>query len=97
MAELTDLEALKAAMGGIAKEDMQVAVENFVLSVFAAADKDERTCETITKQQAIGFKRSGDFIAVLSLFGELAEEWESRKKYCTYKAGTIMKALKAGE
>lgn len=97
MNELTDLETMKAAMGGITKEDMHVNIENFVLSVFAATDKDERTCETITKVQAVAFKRAGDFIQVLTLFGELTPEWENRKKYCVYKAGTIMKALKAGE
>jgi vacuolar protein sorting-associated protein VTA1 len=97
MGELSDLEAMKQKMGDINKEDMLVAIENFVLSVFAAADKDERTCETVTKNQAIAFKRSGDFIQVLTCFGELSEEWEKRRKYCMYKAGTIMKALKAGE
>jgi len=53
---------MKAALGGLPKEDMQASVENLVLSIFAAADKDERTCETITKNQAIAFKRSSDFI-----------------------------------
>ena len=98
--ELSDLETMKAAMGDVAKEDLKVAVENFVLSVFASTDKEERTCETITKKNAMDFKRTGDFIMVLSLFSddnELEQEWAERKKYCNYKAGTIMKALKAGE
>ena len=84
-------------MGSINKEDMQVAVENFVLSVFASADKDERTCETVGKPQAVAFKRAGDFIMILSLFGEMSPEWQERRKYCVYKAGTIMKGLKTGE
>lgn len=84
-------------MGDVNKEDLKYNVENFILSVFAQVDKDERTCETITKKNAIDFKRAGDFIMLLSLFGEMEEEWMKRKKYCTYKAGTIMKALKAGE
>ena len=91
---------MKAAMGDVDKDDLKVHVENFIMSVFAQTDKDERTCETITKKNAMDFKRSGDFIMVLTLFspnGELDEEWTERKKYCTYKAGTIMKALKAGE
>jgi hypothetical protein len=95
MGELEDLEAMKAAMGELPKDDCKTHVENFVLSVFAKADKEERTCETITKQNAIEFKRAGDFIAVLSLFDDcMTAEWENRKKFCTYKAGTIMKALK---
>ena len=60
--ELTDLETMKQALGSIPKEDMQVSIENLVLSIFAAADKDERTCETVTKAQAVAFKRAGDFI-----------------------------------
>ena len=86
-------------MGDVAsKEDLKLHVENFVLSVFAQTDKEERTCETITKKNAVDFKRAGDFIAVLTLFdAELSQEWANRRKYCVYKAGTIMKALKAGE
>jgi len=42
--EISDLEEMKKLMGQISKDDMQVAIENFVMSVFAAADKDERTC-----------------------------------------------------
>ena len=95
--ELEDLEKMKAAMGDVDKEDLKVHVENFIMSVFASTDKEERTCETITKKNAMDFKRTGDFIMILSLFGEMDQEWADRKKYCTYKAGTIMKALKAGE
>jgi len=97
MQELTDLETMKASMGEVNQENLKVAVENFVLSVFAQTDKDERTCETITKKNAMDFKRTGDFIALLELFeGAMTDEWTERKKYCTYKAGTIMKAMKAG-
>ena len=88
---------MKKAMGDVQKPDLQVAVENFVLSVFASIDKEERTCETVGKQHAVAFKRAGDFIQILSLFGALTPEWEERRKYTVYKAGTIMKALKAGE
>lgn len=50
MQELGDLEQLKQAMGGITKDDAAVAVENFVMSVFARADNDERNCETVGKE-----------------------------------------------
>lgn len=89
---------MKAAMGDVAKEDLKYHVENFVLSVFAQTDKEERTCETITRKNAVDFKRTGDFIALLELFDDcMTDEWQQRKKYCTFKAGTILKALKAGE
>ena len=66
--ELGDLEGMKAAMGDVKQEDLRYHVENFILSVFANTDKEERTCETITKKNAIDFKRCGDFIAILELF-----------------------------
>jgi hypothetical protein len=62
IAELDDLTAMKNAMGDINKDDMIVALENFILSIFAAADNDERKCETVGKPQAVAFKRAGDFI-----------------------------------
>ena len=34
---------------------------------------------------------------MLTLFGHLSEEWAERAKYCKYKAGTILKALKNDE
>jgi len=40
---------MKKAMGDVNKDDMQVAVENFVISVFARAEKDDATVETIGK------------------------------------------------
>ena len=49
MNELNDLEKLKAALGGTSKEDHKYQVENFVLSVFAKVDKEERTVEKLTK------------------------------------------------
>ena len=43
------------------------------------------------------FKRAGDFIQILSLFPDAwSDEWQEKKKYCVYKAGSIMKALKQG-
>ena len=97
LGELGDLEAMKQAMGDIDKEGMKANLDNFILSVFAQTDKEERTCETITKKNAVDFKRTGDFIQVLSVFDALDPEWEERRKYCVYKAGTIMKALKSGQ
>lgn len=72
-------------------------MENFVLSVFAKIDKEDRTDPTITKNHALSFKRCGDFIQVLSLFGQLEPEWAERAKYCNFKAGIILKCLKNGE
>ena len=43
MSELKDLESMKAVLGSTTKEDHKPEVENFLLSVFAKADKEERT------------------------------------------------------
>jgi Vta1 like len=88
--ELTDLETIKKSLGTVDKEEMHAYVNNFILTVFAKADKEEREVETITKKQALDFKRVVDFIQVLTLFGELDEDWETKRKYCVFKAGSIM-------
>ena len=95
--ELTSCENMKSAFGDVAQEDLKYHVENFIMSVFAATDKDERTCAQITRKNAVDFNRCGHFIALLDLFPEaMTPEWAERKKYCSYKAGTILKALKEG-
>jgi vacuolar protein sorting-associated protein VTA1 len=95
--ELTDLETLKKSLGTTDKDEMSAYVNNFILTVFAKTDKEEREVETITKKQALDFKRLVDFIQVLTLFGELDVDWETKRKYCVFKAGSIMQALKAGK
>lgn len=67
-----------------------------MLTVFAGADKAERTDPEITKKHAMDFKRVQDFINVLTLFEPLDEGMETKRKYCVFKCGTIMRALKAG-
>ena len=96
MQELQSLEEMKAAMGGISKDDALVTVENFILSVFARADNDERQCEKVGKEQAIAFKRSAHFIEVLTIWGVLSDEWQKRKKYSLFKAHQIVQAIKSG-
>lgn len=68
MSELKDLEEMKGAMGPGTKEEHFPVVENFVLSMFAKVDKEERTCEKVTKANAVDFKRCSDFISMLSIF-----------------------------
>jgi len=49
MGELAELEKIKTALGGTNKEEHKFTVENFVLSVFAKIDKEERTSPKIGK------------------------------------------------
>ena len=88
---------MKKALPNQDKEELNAYVNNFVLTVFAKADKEEREVETITKKQAIDFKRVNDFISVLGLFGAFDPDWETKRKYCIFKAGSIMQALKVGK
>lgn len=95
--EMGDLEAMKKAMPeGTTKEDHRYIVEQFVTSVFTNTDIEERTIETVTKKQAADFNRCSHFIMLLSLFEEAYEEgaWEEKRKYCLFKAGTILKSIK---
>ena len=96
MTELTDLEKMKPMLGGVSKEDAFAVVENFVLSGFAKADKEERTCAVVGREHAVAFNHSKNFIQVLQIWGNLSEEWQKRLDYCKYKAGTILKCLKEG-
>ena len=75
MGELKDLETMKAVLGGTTKDDHKPEIENFLLSVFAKADKEERTDPQITKNHALSFKRCGDFIEILSMFGPMEQDW----------------------
>lgn len=51
--ELTECEQMKKGLPeGTTKADHRYVIENFVTSVFTNVDKEERTCETITKKNA---------------------------------------------
>ena len=66
---------MKSALGGTSKDDNKYQVENFVMSIFAKTDKEERTCETVGKKNALDFKRCSDFIGLMTQFGPLEQEW----------------------
>lgn len=99
MNEMNSLEEMKKALPeGSTKDEHRYVVENFVTSTFTNADKNERQCETIDKTNARDFNTCSHFIMLLSMFGEAYDEgeWEEKRKYCVFKAGNIMKALKSG-
>ena len=69
----------------------------FVQSQFANIDQEERTAETITKRHALGFKQVAFLIESLeAIENPLEDKWVERRKYCLFKAGDIVKNLKAG-
>jgi vacuolar protein sorting-associated protein VTA1 len=89
LGEITDLENIKKNLPeGTTKAEHRFVVENFVTSIFTTVEKDERTCEEITKKNAIDFNRASHFIMLLSIFDDCWDEtWEQRRKYCIFKAG----------
>lgn len=89
LSELTDLEQMKKSLPeGTTKADHRFVVENFVTSIFTTVEREERTCEEITKKNAIDFNRTSHFIMLLSIFdGCYDDAWEQRRKYCVFKAG----------
>lgn len=99
MSELQDLEAMKALMPeGTTKADHANSIENFVASVFTMADKEERTCETVSKKNAMDFNRCSHFIMLLTVFDNIFDSaWDDKRKYCVFKAGSILKCIKAGQ
>lgn len=51
--EMNLLEEMKKNLPeGTSKEDHRYVVETFIASSFTNADKNERTCETVTKKNA---------------------------------------------
>lgn len=97
MDELTGCESMKGNLPeGSTKADHRYVVENFVTSVFTKIDKEERTCETITKKIAIDFNSCSHFVMLLSSFGDECYDdgWEEKRKYCAFKAANILKSLK---
>lgn len=51
--EMGLLEEMKKNLPeGTSKEDHRYVVETFIASSFTNADKNERTCETVTKKNA---------------------------------------------
>jgi vacuolar protein sorting-associated protein VTA1 len=87
--ELTDLENMKKNLPeGTTKAEHRFVVENFVTSIFTNVEREERTCEEITKKNAVDFNRTSHFIMLLSIFdGCYDDTWEQRRKYCVFKAG----------
>ena len=89
-------ERVKATIPGGVPEDGPKQMEDFALFVFTGADDEDRT-GTITEKTARRFYAAALFLDILEQFGELAPDVQEKLTYSKYKAGYIMKCLKAGE
>jgi len=71
---LQESEEEKTACG-FNKEMAQEAVEEFCTRQFVDISKEEKTAPTITRNHAIQFKNTANFINLLSVYGELPPDW----------------------
>lgn len=65
------------------------------LKIFLTADNEDRSGQA-SKKTAYMFHVASQFIEVLRVFGEIAEELEERARYAKWKAADISKALNEG-
>ena len=71
-------------------------IENFALETFNKGDEAQRN-DKVTKQTADTFQASATFMDLLSIWGPLEPEIQTKIKYAKYHALRIAKAIKAGE
>ena len=92
------LESMKSNLSNLPEDDKKEVFENFVQSQFTAIDNEERTAEEIKMMHALVFKQVSFLIESLDVIKEdgIGAEWTERRKYCLWKAGDIIKNLKAG-
>ncbi|OLL22506.1 Vacuolar protein sorting-associated protein VTA1 [Neolecta irregularis DAH-3] len=87
--ELNDQDAIKDDIVG------QAYVENFALSIFSKADREERGARA-TRNTSQTFLAAATFLEVCRVFGDLESEISEKIKYAKYQAARILKAVKAG-
>ncbi|KAG6549891.1 hypothetical protein Mapa_008873 [Marchantia paleacea] len=75
--------------------DDNMYLEGFALSVFAKADKQDRAGRA-DLNTAKTFYAASIFFDILHQFGELPPDIEQKKRYATWKAADIRKALSEG-
>ncbi|GAA6012056.1 hypothetical protein JCM10207_005112 [Rhodosporidiobolus poonsookiae] len=93
------LEATKAdnAANEAFTDDIAAAayVENFGLKLFSQADNEDRKGKA-SRLTARKFLAAGNFLELLTIFGELSSENRDKIKYAKWKATDIAKAFREG-
>nr|CCA22293.1 vacuolar protein sortingassociated protein VTA1 put [Albugo laibachii Nc14] len=77
------------------QEDGKTICLNFALEVFLKAEEEDRANKP-SKNTARTYYAAGTFFDILSQFGELSEDVLEKRKYCKYRAATILKELNQG-
>lgn len=73
----------------------QAHFENATLAIFARADAMDRAAQYTANVPKI-FALTASLITIMSIFGEVTDDWAEKKKYALYKTVDIMKCLKEG-
>lgn len=96
---MAELEAEKGAGESVEKDEARVAVEEFSLQVFRAADEQDRRGEA-DQNTARAFLSAHVFMTVCKQFSEdgqsLPSDFEEMSKYAAWKAADITKAIREG-
>ena len=89
-------EAAKPTLGASSNPEVGRPIcESFAYAVFAQADDEDRSGRA-TKNTAKTFYNARTFFDILDQFGEVDAEIKEKKKYCSYKAVDIVKAINEG-
>ncbi|DBA02957.1 TPA: hypothetical protein N0F65_005984, partial [Lagenidium giganteum] len=89
------LEEDKSKLPAFTQEEGKEICEDFAREVFTKADDEDRAGNA-DKNTARTFYAAGTFFDILNQFGEISEELVEKRRYCKYKAATILKAIKDG-
>ncbi|RMX69355.1 hypothetical protein DD238_001336 [Peronospora effusa] len=98
------LEGEKEKLPEFTQEEGKEICEDFAMEIFSKADDEDRT-GIATKSTARTFYAAGTFFDILHQFGDISEDvskWsgtvvQEKRRYCKYKAATILKAIKDGK
>ncbi|CAI5728681.1 unnamed protein product [Peronospora destructor] len=89
------LEGEKEKLPEFTQEEGKEICEDFAAEIFSKADDEDRT-GIANKSTARTFYAAGTFFDILHQFGDISEDVQEKRRYCKYKAATILKAIKEG-
>ncbi|KAG7387197.1 Vacuolar protein sorting-associated protein vta1 [Phytophthora pseudosyringae] len=89
------LEHEKNKLPDFTQEEGKEICEDFAIEIFSKADDEDRA-GMANKSTARTFYAAGTFFDILNQFGDISEDVVEKRRYCKYKAATILKAIKEG-
>lgn len=90
------LENEKNKLPDFTQEEGKEICEDFAMEIFSKADDEDRA-GVANKSTARTFYAAGTFFDILNQFGGISEDVVEKRRYCKYKAATILKAIKEGK